>query len=114
MTGRGRKGGGRKGAPSGELYTHHTHLSSIVEPSRDGRRAVARTTFLGITPSVPEYHQEDTVTNAAVEADDFSFTLGDLSLPQEPEAPAPEGIDLTKKKKKPRNENSVQCEFKYR
>lgn len=103
----GRRGGNRKSGASGALYTHTPHLSSVIGTSRDGRRAVQHTSFIDARLPIPDYHQDDPKTNAAVEAVDFSYDLGDNSLPPDMEPPDTAGIDLQKNKKKKRNENSV-------
>ncbi|KAJ7754658.1 hypothetical protein DFH07DRAFT_868558 [Mycena maculata] len=107
MSGRGRKGGQlRRAAPTGSLHTHQPHRSSVIQTSADGRRAVERTSNIDVQPGVPDYYQDDLQTNAAVEADDFSYGLGDDSLPPEVQGPSMDGIELQGKKKK-RTENST-------
>ncbi|KAJ7469033.1 hypothetical protein FB451DRAFT_1352272 [Mycena latifolia] len=94
----GRRGGQRAPqAPS--MYEHEPHVSEIIAVSRDGRRTASTTTVVPTQGETPSYWQEDAAMNAAREAPDFSYDLGDHSLPVDvqPEAPPV---------KKPRNENS--------
>ncbi|KAJ7780677.1 hypothetical protein DFH07DRAFT_765195 [Mycena maculata] len=97
----GRKGGWRAPVVSGALHTHQPHCSSIIETSVDGCRAVERTSNIDVNSSaVPAYHQDDSQINAAIEADNFSYGLGDDTLPAEFQGPSSDGIDLQGKKKK--------------
>ncbi|KAJ7834177.1 hypothetical protein B0H13DRAFT_2370006 [Mycena leptocephala] len=69
----------RKNPGSGEMYIHQsTSVATTYEPSTDGRRVNARSTFVDIsTPGVLDYHAEDVQTAEALEKDDFSYLCGD-------------------------------------
>ncbi|KAJ7821736.1 hypothetical protein B0H13DRAFT_2377113 [Mycena leptocephala] len=69
----------RKNAGSGEMYIHQsTSVATTYEPSTDGRRVNARSTFVDIsTPGILDYHAEDVQTAEALEKDDFSYLCGD-------------------------------------
>ncbi|KAJ6447896.1 hypothetical protein C8R45DRAFT_1115651 [Mycena sanguinolenta] len=83
----GHRGGQRAPKPP-TMYTHEPHLSEIVSISADGRRGTATLAVVAQSQQeVPSYYQEDTATNAAMEAADFSYDLGDTSLLVEEQEP---------------------------
>jgi hypothetical protein len=90
------------------MHIHNTHTSSVVETSEDGRRITERIRFIQERPEVPAYFQDDPVTNAAVEDEDFSYTLHDDSLPAQEDDLPTDGIAFQARK---RYENSVSFLF---
>jgi len=100
------RGGSRAPGTSGALLTHQPHLSSVVNTSQDGRRATERSSAIDMH-AAPEYYQDDSVTNAAVESWDSGYDLGDNSLAPDSTIADPTGINVKTKKKKKKNENSV-------
>ncbi|KAJ7023336.1 hypothetical protein C8F04DRAFT_1193588 [Mycena alexandri] len=82
MTGRGRgpHGGRGKSQPraTGEMHTHRPHIATMVERSADGRRAIVTSTAVDTADvGVPAHFAEDIATAEALEANDFSYFLGD-------------------------------------
>ncbi|KAF8162287.1 hypothetical protein K438DRAFT_1775989 [Mycena galopus ATCC 62051] len=65
------------------MYTHQPHASEVLSISADGRRGTAIPAVVQTREPPPSYYQEDAATNAALEAADFSYSMGDLSLPPE-------------------------------
>jgi hypothetical protein len=99
---RGFRGGNR---PAPAMHIHQPHIAQVVSVSANGHSAIARPHVLETEPYVPDYVQEDFVTNAAVESCDFSYDLGDTSLLGEIQEPESDGIVFTSKRKV--YENSV-------
>ncbi|KAJ7016855.1 hypothetical protein C8F04DRAFT_1215328 [Mycena alexandri] len=69
------------------MYTHDPHTSEVLSTSADGRRAAATPAIVYTHPEAPTYHQDDAATNAALESMDFSYSMGDFSLPVEEQTP---------------------------
>lgn len=83
------------------MYTHEPHTSEILGVSSDGRRTAPTAGIVHTQSEAPSYYQEDTATNAALENADFSYGMGDMSLPVE------EQIHVIPPVKKKRYDNSV-------
>ncbi|KAJ7623110.1 hypothetical protein DFH06DRAFT_1142895 [Mycena polygramma] len=93
------------------LYDHRgsiaaADVASVVRVSGDGRRASEQTVPVDRLrpPTIPGHFEEDMATNAALEAEDFGYDMGDHSLPAEEQGPAEDGISVCVKAK--RYENS--------
>ncbi|KAJ7121758.1 hypothetical protein C8R43DRAFT_1136439 [Mycena crocata] len=95
------RGGGTRPPPP-TMFVHQPHTSEVVTISADGRRANVSSTVVDTGPDIPAYYQDDAGTNAALEAEDFSYDLGDNSMVPEVPDPVDDGIKLKPK----RNENS--------
>ncbi|KAJ7707214.1 hypothetical protein B0H14DRAFT_3525781 [Mycena olivaceomarginata] len=94
----------RGGAPG--LYEHRPDTASIVRVSNDGRRAQEEVVAVDhAVELVPSYFQEDPSTNAALEAMNFGYAMGNTSLKPEEQAPDDDGISVCVKAK--RYQNSV-------
>jgi hypothetical protein len=93
------------GAPA--LYTHRPDIAAVVRPSNDGRRVTQSAAPVDrVLASTPAHFQEDLDTNAALDAPDFGYAMGDTSLAAEEQGPeADDGISVRVKAK--RYENSV-------
>jgi hypothetical protein len=88
----------RRGAPG--LYEHRLDTASVVRVSNDGRRAWEEVVAVDCAvESVPSYFQEDPSTNAALEAMDFGYVMGDTSLEPEEQALDNDGISVHVKAK---------------
>ncbi|KAJ7677667.1 hypothetical protein B0H14DRAFT_3683366 [Mycena olivaceomarginata] len=95
---RGRQGGARApAAPT--MHVHHPHIGEVISVSANGRTATTHTHVVHSQPAVPEYIQEDSFTNAAVESWEFSYDLGDTALVGEIQPADADGIRLTAKKR---------------
>ncbi|KAJ7661813.1 hypothetical protein B0H17DRAFT_1185128 [Mycena rosella] len=66
------------------MWTHKPHTSQVVATLSDGRRGLGMPTIVNTSRQQPSYFQEDPATNAALEAEDFSYIMGDQSLPKYP------------------------------
>jgi hypothetical protein len=102
----GRRGGARTTKPPPTLYEHTPHIAEVITFSADGCRGTATPAVVHIQPDIsgiPFYYQEDAATNAALEAADFSYNLGDTSLPAEEQ----EYVPVTAGKKKEEQEFSA-------
>ncbi|KAJ7016992.1 hypothetical protein C8F04DRAFT_1280235 [Mycena alexandri] len=88
------------------MYTHEPHTSEVVSTSGDGRRTAANPATVYTQAETPSYWQDDISTNAALEAADFSYSMGDDSLPVEeqlPEVAAAEALATARKQKQINN-----------
>ncbi|KAJ6489344.1 hypothetical protein C8R47DRAFT_1071689 [Mycena vitilis] len=92
---------GRGGAPA--MYAHRTDTGSITRISADGRRAIDEVLPVEPLPSAPAYYQEDVDTNAALDAPDWDYSMGDDSLPAETQGEEPDGIEVRAKAKRYKN-----------
>jgi hypothetical protein len=102
----GRRHTARGGAPRPVMYTHQPDRASVVRVSNDGRRILDRPVPVNpVLAATPSYFEEDATTNAALDAPDFSYDLGDDSLAQEEQGPELDGISVQVKAK--RYANSV-------
>ncbi|KAJ6517558.1 hypothetical protein DFH09DRAFT_1332356 [Mycena vulgaris] len=101
----GSRGGGRPKPPP-RMFIHQPHTSEVfLGSSRDGRRPNTIEEVVDTAPQIPDYWQDDSTTNAAVEGDDFNYHIGDNTLfPEFPDPSSAGGITMTAKKK--RYENS--------
>ncbi|KAJ7642540.1 hypothetical protein B0H17DRAFT_1148798 [Mycena rosella] len=95
----GRRGGQRAQAPP-QLYQSAPHQSEILATSANGRRAAPTTSRIQTAAQTSAYWQDDPATNTTLEADNFSYGMGDTSLPVDVQPPPPVIL------KKTRNENS--------
>ncbi|KAJ7763723.1 hypothetical protein B0H16DRAFT_1661737 [Mycena metata] len=105
----GRRGGLRTTKPKAPtMYTHDPHTSEVLSTSGDGRRAAATPAIVYTHPEPPSYHQDDAATNAALENFDFSYSMGDFSLPVEEQPPELTAANLAAAaaRKKKQKENS--------
>ncbi|KAJ7617529.1 hypothetical protein DFH06DRAFT_1274184 [Mycena polygramma] len=82
----------RGGAPP--LYSHRGQdTASVVRISEDGRRAVEESSRVErLIDATPAHFQEDLDTNAALDAEDFGYSMGDTTLPAEEQGPDGDGI----------------------
>jgi hypothetical protein len=87
------------------MHVHHPHIGEVISVSANGRTATAHAHVVHSQPAVPEYIQEDSFTNAAVQSWEFSYDLGDTALVGEIQPADVDGIRLTAKKRV--YENSV-------
>ncbi|KAJ7318568.1 hypothetical protein DFH08DRAFT_1036369 [Mycena albidolilacea] len=95
---KGRQGGARApAAPT--MHVHHPHIGEVISVSANGRTATTHTHVVHSQPAVPEYIQEDSFTNAAVESWEFSYDLGDMAMVGEIQPADKDGIRLTVKKR---------------
>jgi hypothetical protein len=97
----------RGGAPA-PLYAHRPDRAQIVRILNDGRRVVEQSYPVDrdLAPtSTPAHFQEDLDTNSALDAQDFSYDMGDTSLPAEEGTADGDGISVRVRAK--RYENSV-------
>jgi len=80
------------------MHEHQPHLGSFISVSLDGLRASEVSVALDVNNATPAYHQEDILTNAALEDANFRWDLGDMSLPtDDPVDPVADGISFKKK-----------------
>ncbi|KAJ7745165.1 hypothetical protein B0H14DRAFT_2637195 [Mycena olivaceomarginata] len=87
------------------LYNHRPDTATVVRVSNDGRRTREEIVSLEHpSQAVPGYWREDLDTNAALDAEDFDYAMGDTSLAPEDQAPESDGISVRVKSK--RYENS--------
>jgi hypothetical protein len=100
MTGK-NKGKGRRGAdrpPPPSMHVHQPHFGQVVSISGNGRSVSAPGHIVHTERALPAYIEEDFTTNAAVDSEDFSYDLGDITLvPEVQDLPA-DGIILQKRK----------------
>ncbi|KAJ7711358.1 hypothetical protein B0H16DRAFT_1745238 [Mycena metata] len=97
---RGGRGGSRRRVPT--MYTHEPHTAEVLSISADGRRTTSTPAIVYTQAETPSYHQDDIATNAALEAFDFSYLMGNDSLPVEeqlPEIAAAEAMAAAARKK---------------
>ncbi|KAF8174368.1 hypothetical protein K438DRAFT_1980398 [Mycena galopus ATCC 62051] len=94
--GRGRRGGAPPAPP--RMHAHQPHSAAVFSVSSNGRSVATHSHTVVAHVSVPEYAQEDIMTNAAVESWNFSYDLGDTSLLGEVQEPETDGITLKKRK----------------
>lgn len=96
----------RGGAPP-TLYQHRLDRASVVRISNDGRRAIAHSGPVDrvLADATPVHFEEDLATNAALDAADFGYGMGDDSLAAEEQEPEADGISVRVKAK--RYTNSV-------
>ncbi|KAJ7800107.1 hypothetical protein B0H14DRAFT_2616469 [Mycena olivaceomarginata] len=80
-------GSHRRHTAAPALYNHQPDTATVVRVSNDGR----------------PYYQEDPATNAALEARDFDYAMGDTSLDLEEQAPEDDGISVRVKAKRYKN-----------
>ncbi|KAJ7863880.1 hypothetical protein B0H13DRAFT_1899409 [Mycena leptocephala] len=97
---KGVRGGGRTGAPPPTMYTHEPYMAEVLSASADGRRAAATSATVHPQPEVPSHFQEDWATNAALEAADFSYTMGNTTLEVEEQNPEAAAETLASVKRK--------------
>ncbi|KAF8146729.1 hypothetical protein K438DRAFT_2092496 [Mycena galopus ATCC 62051] len=83
---KGRRGGVRV-TKTPTMYTHEPHKSEVLSISADGRRGTTTSAIVHTHPEIPAYYQEDAATNAALEAEEFSYSMGDMTLPVEEQEP---------------------------
>jgi hypothetical protein len=82
------------------MYTHLPDRANVVRISQDGHRAVEESSVVNRNASAtPGYFQEDMVRNAVMEGADFSYDMGDTSLPAEEEVGESDGISVRMKSK---------------
>ncbi|KAJ7898799.1 hypothetical protein B0H13DRAFT_1884163 [Mycena leptocephala] len=100
-----KKGYEAVGAPVPGAYHVHPRAphAEVLSTSADGRRATAIPATIHTRPEVPSYFQDDAETNAALEAEDFSYIMGDTSLPVEEQEPE---VVVAAAPKRKRNANS--------
>ncbi|KAF8182181.1 hypothetical protein K438DRAFT_1975719 [Mycena galopus ATCC 62051] len=79
------------------MHIHQPHIGEVVSVSANGCTAATHTHVVSSEPSVPEYFQEDVITNAALEDFDFSYDLGDTALLGETQEPETDGIQMKRK-----------------
>ncbi|KAJ7932991.1 hypothetical protein B0H13DRAFT_1856601 [Mycena leptocephala] len=92
----------RGGAPA--LYEHRPDRSTVVRISEDGRRAREQVVNVNPQPtSTPAHFEEDFVTNAALEGNDWDYSMGDDSLPVDAEDDENDGITVRVKAKRYKN-----------
>jgi hypothetical protein len=87
------------------MHVHQPHIGEVISVSANGRSASTHAHVVHSQPAVPEYIQEDSFMNAAVESWEFSYDLGDTALVGEVQPADDDGIRLTAKKRV--YENSV-------
>lgn len=104
------RGRGRGGAPPPTLFVSPAAISTVVTGSRDARRVRTSTTAVTTSSNTPIHFEEDPFTSAAIEASDFSYTLGDNTLDAEVDDPVHDGIEVILPAR--RNENSVSRRYK--
>ncbi|KAJ7834666.1 hypothetical protein B0H13DRAFT_1913969 [Mycena leptocephala] len=95
----------RGGAPGSGLYIHQPDQASVVRVSNDGRRAFEQPVAVdrALAAGTPAYFQEDLATNAALDAEDFGYGMGDTSLPPEEQGTDADGISVRVKAKRYQN-----------
>jgi hypothetical protein len=75
------------------MYNHQPDRAGVVRISADGRRAIENSAPVErISSGTPAYFEEDTATNAALDAPDFGYTMADDTLDQEEQGPELDGI----------------------
>ncbi|KAJ7028751.1 hypothetical protein C8F04DRAFT_1212103 [Mycena alexandri] len=86
------------------MYEHRPDTASVVRVSADGRRAQDRSVRVERPVETPEYFADDFATNAALEAENFEYGMGDTGLL--PEEQGAEGDSISVKVKAKRYQNS--------
>ncbi|KAJ7842077.1 hypothetical protein B0H13DRAFT_2239393 [Mycena leptocephala] len=104
---------GRGGAPP-VMYNHQPDRAGVVRISADRRCAIENSAPVEhIFPATPAYFEEDTATNAALDAPDFGYTMGDDTLDQEEQGPELDGIFVRLKPKRYQNSTWVTHRDEY-
>jgi hypothetical protein len=78
------------------LYQHQPARASVVRISDDGWRTTQHPAPVDCASatSTPAHFEEDLVTNAALDALDFGYGMGDDSLAPEEQDPETDGISV--------------------
>jgi hypothetical protein len=91
----------RRGGAPPVLYQHQPDHASVVRISNDGRRAIENSVPVDrVLAATTAHFEEDLGTNAALDAPDFSYAMGDDSLAPEEQEPEANGISVRVKAKR--------------